>query len=128
MYSLKILFYLAIKLWENLCNKQDLVCPVTVKDKKKSIKIYDFYVQYGSLMQNDSFTGVFNIWQQVGNVEVFVVSINTTNQIRYLYKFQSWWWCLGLVSTLVCIYICTNIHYIYVYIYTQSHLYICIYM
>ena len=59
------------------------------KRKKKSIKIYDFYVQYGSLMQNDSFTGVFNIWQQVGNVEVFVVSINTTNQIRYLYNFQS---------------------------------------
>ena len=35
MYSLITLFYLAIKLWENLCNKQDLVCPVTVKDKKK---------------------------------------------------------------------------------------------
>ena len=42
MYSLIILFYLAIKLWENLCNKQDLVCPVTVKDKKKSSKFMIF--------------------------------------------------------------------------------------
>ena len=58
------------------------------KRLKKSVKIYGFYVQYGSKMQN-SFTGVLNIWQQVGNVEVFVVSINTTNQIRYLYQFQS---------------------------------------
>ena len=57
-----------------------------------------FYSMVDKFMTHQQRFSVF--WQQAGHVEIYIVLINTINQVKELYIFGYWWLIEYLVATL----------------------------